>query len=276
MLRTTSTFLALAFCSLLGVFAARGAAPVCGDADDTGSVTVTDGVQTLRSAAGLSTSCEVARCDVDGSGSITVTDGVKVLRAAAGLPVNLACGSQARFIDNGDGTVTDTKTGLQWEKKTGTVGDRIDCEETQCPSPHDVNHTHTWCLANFRECANPGSADGTAFTQFLAVLNTPPCFADRCDWRLPTVNKEGDVAELETIIDTTVPGCGSGSPCIDPIFGPTVANINFLYWSATTKPDPPPEEAWTVDFFNGVVGADNASDEEKINVNYVRAVRTLP
>ncbi|TMA85936.1 MAG: DUF1566 domain-containing protein, partial [Deltaproteobacteria bacterium] len=27
-----------------------------------------------------------------------------------------------RFVDNGDGTVTDNETGLIWEKKTGTVG----------------------------------------------------------------------------------------------------------------------------------------------------------
>ena len=59
----------------------------CGDADANGAVTVTDGVQTLRAAAGLSSPCTLARCDVDGSGAITVTDGVQVLRGAAGLPL---------------------------------------------------------------------------------------------------------------------------------------------------------------------------------------------
>lgn len=66
-------------------------AQVCGDADGSGVVTVTDGVQVLRAAAGLSTSCAAGRCDVDGSGSITVTDGVNVLRKAAGLAVTEAC-----------------------------------------------------------------------------------------------------------------------------------------------------------------------------------------
>jgi len=66
-------------------------AEACGDADGSGSVTVTDGVQTLRSAAGLSSTCTAARCDVDGSGSITVTDGVNVLRKAAGLSAPDAC-----------------------------------------------------------------------------------------------------------------------------------------------------------------------------------------
>ncbi len=66
---------------------------VCGDADGSGSVTVTDGVQTLRAAAGLSSACTPARCDVNASGGITVTDGVQVLRAAAGLSGTLTCPS---------------------------------------------------------------------------------------------------------------------------------------------------------------------------------------
>jgi hypothetical protein len=64
---------------------------VCGDADGSGSVTLTDGVQTLRAAAGLSSSCTPARCDVDGNGAVSLTDGVQVLRAAAGLPITGTC-----------------------------------------------------------------------------------------------------------------------------------------------------------------------------------------
>jgi hypothetical protein len=63
----------------------------CGDADHSEAVTVTDGVQTLRAAAGLSSPCTLARCDVDGSGAITVTDGVQVLRLAAGIGVDVHC-----------------------------------------------------------------------------------------------------------------------------------------------------------------------------------------
>jgi hypothetical protein len=64
----------------------------CGDADGSGAVTVSDGVNVLRGAAGLTSSCtQLAVCDVDGSGAMTVTDGVNVLRAAAGLSANLTC-----------------------------------------------------------------------------------------------------------------------------------------------------------------------------------------
>ncbi|MCC6763878.1 MAG: hypothetical protein IT293_04365 [Deltaproteobacteria bacterium] len=64
---------------------------ICGDADLSGAVTVTDGVQVLRAAAGLSSDCTAARCDVDSSGAITVTDGVNVLRNAAGLSSISTC-----------------------------------------------------------------------------------------------------------------------------------------------------------------------------------------
>lgn len=67
----------------------RGA--LCADADLSGTVTVSDGVQTLRAAAALPSACAPARCDVDGNGSISVTDGVAVLRVAAGLPVRTNC-----------------------------------------------------------------------------------------------------------------------------------------------------------------------------------------
>ena len=74
------------------VFAAPLAAlTVCGDADGNGDVTVTDGVQVLRAAAELPSSCTPAVCDVDGDGSVGVTDGVNVLREAAGLSAPDAC-----------------------------------------------------------------------------------------------------------------------------------------------------------------------------------------
>ncbi len=69
----------------------RSTPTVCGDPDDSGTVTVTDGVQILSAAAELDSDCTAAVCDVDDSGSVTVTDGVLVLRSAAGLDGTLAC-----------------------------------------------------------------------------------------------------------------------------------------------------------------------------------------
>lgn len=270
MLRAGSLFLALVSLSLLGGLAARGASPMCGDADGSGKVTVTDGVQTLRSAAGLSTSCAVASCDVDRNGSISVTDGVNVLRAAAGLSVNLACAPQGRFIDNGDGTVIDTETELQWEKKTTAVGSGENPAD-----PHDVDNAYTWSHDRGAKTASAfgDTSDGTVFTDFLPALNTPPCFAGHCDWRLPTVDQEGDPAELETILDSSAPGCGVSGPCIDAIFGPTIAVDApvFLgptypqYWSATASVM---GGTWVTDFFRSLTYNDNDDD-----LKYARAVR---
>jgi len=82
---------ALAACVLVACSALTAAAQVCGDADNNGTVTVTDGVQALRAAADLSTVCTPARCDVDGSGAVTVTDAVLILRTAADLPITGEC-----------------------------------------------------------------------------------------------------------------------------------------------------------------------------------------
>jgi putative iron-regulated protein len=87
-------------------------AQLCGDADGSGSITVTDGVNVLRAAAGLGT-CDLARCDVDGSGSVTVTDGVNVLRGAAGLGNPTGC--------SGGGTLGPRRTFLRDLSTLGAV-----------------------------------------------------------------------------------------------------------------------------------------------------------
>lgn len=64
---------------------------LCGDADSSGNVSVTDGVHVLNKAAGLPSICALERCDVDGNGTVSITDGVNVLRAAAGLVTLTDC-----------------------------------------------------------------------------------------------------------------------------------------------------------------------------------------
>jgi hypothetical protein len=132
-----------------------------------------------------------------------------------------------RFTDNGDSTVTDHQSGLMWEKKTPAGSGGV----------HDVNNQYTW-----RNGADSRYlASGTVFTVFLATLNNGAdqngpggvdspitgCFANHCDWRLPSV------VELKSI---RAAGCATGKnlPCIDPAFGPTQADT---YWSATTHID---------------------------------------
>jgi len=164
-----------------------------------------------------------------------------------------------RFVDNMDGTLTDMTTCLMWEMKTGTVGSGVDCSTTTCSDPHVVNNTYVWS-------ASGSAPDGVLFTDFLLRVNGQLCGSTTCpglgghsDWRVPTLS------ELQTIVDATQGVCGGGSgPCINPAFGPTVANF---YWSSATNAGNP-TFAWDVNFFIGF----SLTDGKAFNF-YVRAVR---
>ncbi len=62
----------------------RVRAAASGDANDDARISVADGVQAWRAAVELAR-CAKRRCDVDGSGRVTVNDGLQILRHAAGL-----------------------------------------------------------------------------------------------------------------------------------------------------------------------------------------------
>ena len=174
-----------------------------------------------------------------------------------------APGAPVGLVDNGDGTVTDNKTGLIWEKKTGTVGTAVECLITDCSDPHDVNNTYHWCRG-IPNCTSIGDPpDGGVFTDFLERVNGKLCANSTCpgrhsDWRVPTLS------ELQTIVDVSATGCGTGSPCIMPIFGPTVP---LFYWSSATSAGDP-TVAWNVFFDTG-----DSITLGKTNGFYVRAVR---
>ncbi len=90
------------------------------------------------------------------------------------------CPTEGRFTDNGDGTVTDTCTGLQWQKDTAdTNGDGHVVD--------DGIDSLAWC-------------DALAYCENLS-------FAGHDDWRLPNVR------ELQSIVDY-----GRESPSISPVF----------------------------------------------------------
>lgn len=132
-----------------------------------------------------------------------------------------------RWIDNGDQTVTDNLTGLVWEQKTLAGG------------VHNVANLYTWTTAD----GDATDEDGTVFSTFLSALNAGAGFASANGWRLPTV------FELQTILLSEPYPC-STSPCIDPIFGPT---LPVSYWSTTSGAKGLPSAAWDVDFDSGCV-----------------------
>jgi hypothetical protein len=143
---------------------------------------------------------------------------------------------------------------MQWEKKTddGTV--------------HDVDNRYNWSTGA------PWDPNGTAFTDFLASLNSPPCFAGHCDWQLPTA------VQFSFILIGPSAGPGQpdtcpAAPCISPEFaavgGPTSSSG---YWSTSTGGlgCSAPEQAWYADFSSGNLLCPGS---DKTNDKYVRAVR---
>jgi hypothetical protein len=163
-----------------------------------------------------------------------------------------------RYVVNGDGTVTDNRTGLMWEMHTSTCSGEVTC----------YTNTYTWTSTGTL-------ADGTLFTSFIPGLNggdyyspatgqvvnaaAGSCFANHCDWRIPTI------AELRTIIELTAAGCGSGTACIDLAFGPTQA---IQCWSSSSLAGFP-DDAWVVAFSDGNV----YSNGQKPAAIAMRAVR---
>lgn len=188
-----------------------------------------------------------------------------------------ACSEGCCLTDGGDGTIHDGCTGLQWEKKTGTVGD--------VPNPsdlHDVNNTYNWTGCCNGSCTSmflcqPEAASGTSCATLSdggtlgcsTNCGSSTCFigpnaittiwdwinqlnasnlAGHSDWRIPSEGGNNfpptGSNELETILVTP---CVS-SPCIDPIFGPTRPSV---YWSSSTTSLQ--SSARFVDFSNGSV-----------------------
>ena len=159
----------------------------------------------------------------------------KLQAKALASPAAETCDA-ARYVDNGDGTVTDNLSAVVWEKKTTDA------------TVHDAGNVYSWSAGGMH-------ADGTAYTGFLATVNGTG-FAGQRDWRLPTV------AELLSITQPAYPACMT-PPCIAPIFGPT---LDF-YWSSTRQLFP--VDAGVVNFLNGFPLLDGLKTDSR----YVRAVR---
>lgn len=152
----------------------------------------------------------------------------------ASEPLLAANSIDGRYHDNGDGTVTDVETGLQWMR--AALGQQWDFEGiTGAPRKYD------WSEA------------------IIAVkrFNQRGGYSGCMDWRIPTIE------ELKTLIY-----CSTGQPktwndtghcCKGEHDMPTLSNAVFgnktggWCWSMSADPDDA-ENQWMVDFTSGYMG----------------------
>ena len=110
-----------------------------------------------------------------------------------------------------------------------------------------MHFTTCWPIEAFPDAA----PDGTLFTDFLPALTCTTTtgttlsagFAGHCDWRPPTI------LELVGLVAQPVYPC-TVSPCIDPVFGPTI-DATSEYYTTSTSDVTIPTRVWAVTFGSG-------------------------
>jgi hypothetical protein len=129
-----------------------------------------------------------------------------------------ATAPDSRYTDNGDGTVTDSQTGLMWRQCSegqSTTG-------TACDTGSAATYTWQGALAQAQSVNNTGG------------------FATYSDWRLPNRN------ELASLVENS---------CYDPAINMTTFpnTVASYYWSASPLASSS-GYAWGVVFGGGYVG----------------------
>ena len=219
--------------------------PVCGDVNQSGTVTASDALEVLKKAVQqpVDLVCPApAGPLITGQTACFDPDGGTIFCNGTREDGDVQAGVSRSYTDNGDGTITDNRTGLMWEKLSNDG------------SIHDRDALMAW---------------GNAFTK-IQSLNTAN-FAGHDDWRLP------NVIELTTLVNygTQIPAISAAfaSDCPQDCTVLTCSCIGSQdpigYWTSTTYENGSNGSgAWAILFAGGFNGAVDKSFSA-----YVRAVR---
>lgn len=148
----------------------------------------------------------------------------------------------APYTDNGNGTISDSATGLIWQKCTARLGITLGNCSTGSLEMYTWSNAITYCEG--------------------LILGS------RSDWRLPNIN------ELRSIIDYTK----STRPTVDIIAFPNNRFEN--YWSSSTYAQNT-NFAWYVNFSNGSVDGSLKANNyyvrcvKEINASYENKIESL-
>ncbi len=196
---------------------ARCVQPPCcnGDVNGDGGIDLADAVYILQYLFAQGPDIEPIQCSgcpPQATGLTTCYDdwGNAIHCASTDFPGQDAfyqsgCSMANRFIDNGDGTVTDNLTGLMWQQETA-----------------DLNHDGIITSGDIDE---PGP-DQTTWQEALQYCDDL-LLGTHTDWRLPNIR------ELHTIIDYS-----RRNPSIHPVF----RCVSYIYWSSTSGVSGPGDE----------------------------------
>jgi len=160
--------------------------------------------------------------------------------AGTGQDGEIQAGATLAYVDNGDGTITDTNTGLMWEKLSRDLG------------IHDWDTAYTW---------------DNAFAVKVATLNQGVGFAGHTDWRMPNIKELISIANYQNVTPAASAAFNTG--CIDECIATSCScTQSAFYWSSSSSALNP-DTAWLVDFNRGSLSTGLKSQP----FFFVRAVR---
>ena len=174
--------------------------------------------------------CSPAKLPATGQTTCWDSSGNVIACAGTGHDGDIQAGAALTYTDNGDGTITDDNTGLQWEKQSSDG------------SVHDMSNTYTW---------------DQAFSGHVATLNTMS-FAGHTDWRVPNVRELQSIVNYQNSIPAVSPAFNTSCTASCTVLTCSCTASNF-YWSSSSYAGNP-TVAWNVVFNGGFSGALGTSD----------------